>query len=563
MCAIPIRQLGSNVHRPHPGRLPHGECVDMHEHTIHPTDERPPGGYCRTHELNILLIAALYAVSRVLSRSLAFSESLRDVLRVLHDEAGLCRGMIAVVDSNSGNLVVHAVHHELDGSEVSYRPGEGILGRILEKPCTVMLERASDDPAFLNRLGIYAHALPFIAVPIRVGGNLQGVLVVQPEAPEDGLLAERTQFVEMVANLIGQSLRLALEVEQDKSSLVEERDHLRRTVRHQFGFDSMVGRSTVMRRVFDQARMVAKWNTTVLIRGETGTGKELIANAIHYNSPRARNALVKLNCAALPESLLESELFGHERGAFTGAVEARKGRFEQAHGGTLFLDEIGDVSAPFQAKLLRILQEGEFERVGGSRTIKVDVRIIAATHRDLETAVDMGDFREDLFYRLNVMPLFLPPLRERIEDIPEIARHLLGKIGADQKRKLSLTDMAQRRLASHEWPGNVRELENCLERAAVLSENGQIDVDLIRFPSSRERPTPRPVRISDAHAPRPPAGPMADVAIDDPNLSEKERVIAALEQAGWVQAKAARILGMTPRQIAYRIQTLNIEVKQF
>jgi Nif-specific regulatory protein len=420
----------------------------------------------------------------------------------------------------------------------------------------------ADEARFLNRGEVYQGELPFIAVPIKVGGDLKGVLAVQPEHPEDGLLEERAQFVEMVANLIGQSLRLSMQVAQEKSSLLEERDLLRRTVRHQFGFDSMVGRSAVMRRVFDQARMVAKWNTTVLIRGETGTGKELIANAIHYNSPRARNALVKLNCAALPENLLESELFGHERGAFTGAVESRKGRFEQAHGGTLFLDEIGEVSAAFQAKMLRILQEGEFERVGGSKTIKVDVRIIAATHRDLETAVEMGDFREDLFYRLNVMPLFLPPLRERIEDIPEIARHLLTKIGSDQKRKLTLTDMANRRLASHDWPGNVRELENCLERAAVLSDDGQIDVDLIRFPSVRERSSPRPMRtvISTVN---PNTGPMSDIDIDDPNLSEKERVIAALEQAGWVQAKAARILGMTPRQIAYRIQTLNIEVKQF
>jgi Nif-specific regulatory protein len=226
------------------------------------------------------------------------------------------------------------------------------------------------------------------------------------------------------------------------------------------------------------------------------------------------------------------------------------------------LDEIGEVSPAFQAKMLRILQEGEFERVGGSKTIKVDVRIIAATHRDLETAVEMGDFREDLFYRLNVMPLFLPPLRERIEDIPEIARHLLSKIGNDQKRKLTLTDMANRRLANHDWPGNVRELENCLERAAVLSEDGVIDVDLIRFPSSRERSTARPLRTATPSA-SPVAAAPADLDINDPNLSEKERVIAALEQAGWVQAKAARILGMTPRQIAYRIQTLNIEVKQF
>ena len=538
-------------------------------HTIHNADDCPPeGGFCRTHELNILLLSALYAVSRELSRSLNFRESLREVLRVLHEEAGLTRGLIGVVDAESGKLAVHTIYNPdgPDADTAQYGPGEGIIGLILERPRSIKLMRVADEPRFLNRMRIYEPELPFIAVPIKVGGNLQGVLAVQPEAPEDGLLEERAQFVEMVANLIGQNLRLAMDVAQEKSSLLEERDLLRRTVRHQHGFDSMVGHSAVMRRVFDQARMVAKWNTTVLIRGETGTGKELIANAIHYNSPRARNMLVKLNCAALPENLLESELFGHERGAFTGAVEARKGRFEQANGGTLFLDEIGEVSAAFQAKLLRILQEGEFERVGGSKTIKVDVRIIAATHRDLETAVEMGDFREDLFYRLNVMPLFLPPLRERIEDIPDIARHLLGKIGNDQKRKLTLTDMAQRRLASHDWPGNVRELENCLERAAVLSEDGRIDVDLIRFPSSRERSSGRPLRNGGpaSFASAPPAAPPAEeVDLADPSLSERERVIAALEQAGWVQAKAARILGMTPRQIAYRIQTLNIEVKQF
>ena len=524
----------------------------------------PSGGYCRTHELNILLLAALYAVSRVLSRSLAFHETLRDVLRVLHDEAGLTRGLLAVVDAESGKLSIHTIYNPdgPDADDGQYGPGEGMIGQILERPRTIKLARVADEPRFLNRTRLYDQDLPFIAVPIKVGSHLQGVLAVQPEAVEDGLLEERAQFVEMVANLIGQSLRLSLDVAQEKSTLVEERDLLRRTVRHQFGFENMVGRSAVMRRVFDQARLVAKWNTTVLIRDETGTGKELIANAIHYNSPRARNALVKLNCAALPENLLESELFGHERGAFTGAVEARKGRFEQANGGTLFLDEIGEISSAFQAKLLRVLQEGEFERVGGSRTVKVDVRIIAATHRDLETAVEMGDFREDLFYRLNVMPLFLPPLRERIEDIPDIARHLLGKIGNDQRRKLVLTDMAVRRLASHEWPGNVRELENCLERAAVLSEDGQIDVDLIRFPGARERSQPRPLPAFSA---APPANNIAPPEIDlgDPNLSERERVIGALEQAGWVQAKAARLLGMTPRQIAYRIQTLNIEVKQF
>jgi Nif-specific regulatory protein len=323
-----------------------------------------------------------------------------------------------------------------------------------------------------------------------------------------------------------------------------------------------------MRRIFDQVRLVAKWNTTVLIRGETGTGKELVANAIHYNSPRARGPYIKLNCAALPENLLESELFGHEKGAFTGAVGARKGRFEQADGGTLFLDEIGDISPSFQAKLLRVLQEGEFERVGGGRTLKVDVRIIAATHRDLENAVEVGEFREDLYYRLSVMPLFLPPLRERLEDIPEIARHLLGKIGKVQNRKLSIQDAAIRRLAAYTWPGNVRELENCLERAAILAEEGGIDPALIRFPPARERANRRGdagmAYAGAGQATDPscltPSAPVPDAG--DPALDERSRVITALEQAGWVQARAARLLGLTPRQIAYRIQTLGIEVKQ-
>ena len=294
-----------------------------------------------------------------------------------------------------------------------------------------------------------------------------------------------------------------------------------------------------MRRVFDQARQVARWNTTVLIRGETGTGKELIANAIHYHSPRSRHALVKLNCAALPENLLETELFGHERGAFTGAVDTHKGRFEQAHGGTLFLDEIGEISSAFQAKLLRVLQEGEFERVGGSRTIRVDVRVIAATHRDLEAAVDAGEFREDLFYRLNVMPLFLPPLRERIEDIPDIAQHLLGKIGQAQGRKLRMTDAATSRLAAHHWPGNVRELETVWSgRRCCRRRPHRRGLDLF---SGRARTRQR----APGGSPRP-AAHLTPPSVDDPSLSERERVIAALEQAGWVQAKAARLLGMTP-----------------
>jgi Nif-specific regulatory protein len=359
----------------------------------------------------------------------------------------------------------------------------------------------------------------------------------------------------MVANLIGQTVRLSLMVEKERRELEEERDKLRRQVRGDHGFDSVIGHTDAMTLVFDQIRQVAKWNTTVLVRGESGTGKELVADAIHYNSPRARSPFVKLNCAALPDNLLESELFGHEKGAFTGANIQRKGRFEQANGGTLFLDEIGEISPAFQAKLLRVLQEGEFERVGGSRTLKVDVRIIAATNRDLEAEVRAGEFREDLYYRLNVMPIFMPSLRERIEDIPDLARFLGSKIGKMQGRELKVTDSAIRVLVRHNWPGNVRELENCLERAAVMSEQGVIDRDVIQLAG---------LNVTGAESESPTALPKSpSVDLDDPNLDERERVIAALEEAGWVQAKAARLLNMTPRQIAYRIQTLKIRVRQY
>jgi Nif-specific regulatory protein len=259
----------------------------------------------------------------------------------------------------------------------------------------------------------------------------------------------------------------------------------------------------------------------------------------------------------LPENLLESELFGHEKGAFTGAIAARRGRFETANGGTLFLDEIGEISPAFQAKLLRVLQEGELERVGGSHTLKVDVRVIAATHRDLEAAVDAGNFREDLYYRLNVMPILLPALRERPEDVPDLARFLATRIGEMQGRRLSLTDAAIRRLTQYGWPGNVRELENCLERAAVMSDSGIIDGDLILIDRYRESAPSAP-----AHAPAPVARAGTDDEVSDYEIDERSRVVAALEQAGWVQARAARLLGMTPRQIAYRILTLNIEVRK-
>lgn len=497
---------------------------------------------------------ALYAVSRVLSHSLNFRETLRGVLRILHDLGGLRFGLVSLVDEDSGDLLVSALH-ERDAQPfetVRYRPGEGVLGTILMRDEPWIVPCIGDEPRFLDRLGVYDTNLPFIGVPIRIGkAEPIGVLAAQPPAG-DYVLSRHARFLEMVSNLIGQSVRLARNVAHTEQELRDERDKLRREVKGEHGFSNIVGHTYPMKVVFEQVRQVAKWNTTVLIRGESGTGKELVASAIHYNSARSNSPFVKLNCAALPDNLLESELFGHEKGAFTGAVSMRKGRFEIADGGTLFLDEIGEISPTFQAKLLRILQEGEFERVGGTRTIKVDVRIIAATNRDLEQEVHEGRFREDLYYRLNVMPIFMPALRERAEDIPDLARFLVGKVAKAQGRDLSITDSAVRLLMRHGWPGNVRELENCLERAAVMSGNGIIDRDAINLTGLEDG-------MSAAGGPAPV---VSKVDLNDPNLDEKERVIAALEEAGWVQAKAARLLNMTPRQVAYRIQTLGIKVRQ-
>ncbi|MDF9391500.1 MULTISPECIES: nif-specific transcriptional activator NifA [Methylococcus] len=496
---------------------------------------------------------ALYQVGQVLNSTSDLMGRLEGVLNVLHEQADLRSGMIALREPETGALVLAVLRRgeagRISDEPVRYEPGEGLIGTILEANCTIMVERIADEPRFLGRLGLYDPELPFIGSPIHVGKDeLLGVLAAQPSERE--LLGERARFLEMVSNLVAQSVGLLRGMEQKQRDLTTQCEQLQQTLRSNYGFENIIGRTPPMMRVFETVRQVAKWNTTVLIRGESGTGKEMIASAIHFNSPRASGPFVKLNCAALPENLLESELFGHEKGAFSGAVSQRKGRFELANHGTLFLDEIGEISPAFQAKLLRVLQEGEFERVGGIHTLKVDVRIIAATNRDLELAVEEGSFREDLYYRLNVMPIQMPPLRQRKEDIPELARFLLGRISRNQGgRSLEIKESAIRSLMRHDWPGNVRELENLLERAAIMSREGVIDSEVIGMTGLKEKLT----TPADAASYK--------VDLDDENLDERERIIAALEQSGWVQAKAARLLDMTPRQIAYRVKILNIHMK--
>ena len=505
-------------------------------------------------------------LGRVFSRPLDLRGTLGKVLDRLHEAGGYARAIVLLRDDAGEGLHISAAASDVPEASLpaGYRSGEGVVGGVAGSGESVLLPRIADEPAFLHRLDVFDPEGAFLAVPIRGGdGTVAGVLAAQPPA-ERAALGERLRFLELVADLMAQAVRLHRRAHEEHQDIREERDSLRRRVRGQHGFDSIVGHTPVMRQVFEQVRLVSKWNTTVLLRGESGTGKELIANAIHYNSSRASAPFVKLNCAALPENLLESELFGHEKGAFTGAAAQRKGRFEIADGGTLFLDEIGEISGLFQSKLLRVLQEGEFERVGGSETMKVDVRVIAATNRNLEDAVAAGNFREDLYYRLNVMPIRTPPLRERAEDIPDLARFLVDKIARDHRRSLGIDDTAIRLLLRYRWPGNVRELENHLERAAIMSETGVIDERAVILAGLQDRilsgpgidETPPPALQKK---PAPVEAPPDDVRPP----GERERVIQALERAGWVQAKAARLLHMTPRQIAYRIRTLGIEIKQF
>jgi DNA-binding NtrC family response regulator len=345
-----------------------------------------------------------------------------------------------------------------------------------------------------------------------------------------------------------------MEVKVDKAlelkRLRHELDYLRDEQQESYDFDRIVGGSEPLQKVLAVVRKVAKSNSTVLIRGETGTGKELIAGAIHRNSLRASRNFVKVNCAALQENLLESELFGHEKGAFTGADRQRIGRFEQADGGSLFLDEIGDMSASTQAKILRVLQEHEFERLGGTRTIKVDVRLVAATNRDLPEMVSRGAFREDLYYRLNVVTIGMPPLRERKDDIIPLASWFVRRFGGELKKKLEGFDPdAQKMLMRYNWPGNIRELENAVERAALLAEGATIKADDLRLgevASAGPGETTAAVKI-------PPSG----IALEE---IERQALVEALKMSNWVQKDAAELLSISPRVMNYKIKTLGIDM---
>jgi Nif-specific regulatory protein len=409
-----------------------------------------------------------------------------------------------------------------------------------------------------------------VGVPVKADGRVIGALAIvrehSPGDQADFCFDADIRVLGSVANLVGLNLRVRRLGAGDgaSDSPIRGAPAIQVDDPQVDASQALVGTAVCWRATLRRAQIAAKTNATVLLRGETGTGKNVVARVLHDASHRRDRSFVVVNCAALSETLLESELFGHEKGSFTGATSQRKGRFELADGGTLFLDEIGEISQVFQAKLLRVLQLGEFERVGGTTTCKVDVRIIAATHRDLEDAVSAGSFRADLYYRLCVVPIRLPSLRERPDDIPQLARAFLGRFNAENRTQLALGDTAVAALMLYSFPGNVRELENAIRRAATLSEHRTLMADDFSFlgvansAGGDQASLPLSSNASQEHL-----EPGTPDVVAGNRLVDRDRLVEALERTGWVLAKAARNLGMTPRQISYAVQKHRIAVRKY
>jgi Nif-specific regulatory protein len=434
-----------------------------------------------------------------------------------------------------------------------YRLGEGVTGKVVETGQPAVVPRISEEPLFLNRTGarkrLRKQEISFICVPIKLGNMVIGALSADRLFAEDVSFEEDVRLLSIIASMIAQAVRLRQSVQQERQRLLEENIRLQEELKDKFRPSNIIGNSKAMQAVYDLIARVSKSDATVLIRGESGTGKELVAHAVHYNSPRATKPFIKVNCAALPEGVLESELFGHEKGAFTGALAVRKGRFELAHGGTIFLDEVGDFSPSTQIKMLRVLQEREFERVGGTETIKTNVRVIAATNRDLERLVAQGQFREDLYYRLNVFPIHIPPLRDRRSDILLLADHFVEKYSTvSHKDVRRITTPAIDMLVVYHWPGNVRELENCVERAVLMSDDGVIH-------GYHLPPTLQTAEASGT----------VHVGTLEESLDNVEREIIqdALKSSRGNMAQAARALGITERVMGLRVEKHNVSPRRF
>jgi Nif-specific regulatory protein len=513
-------------------------------------------------------ISAIYEVGKILTSTQNLTRAMGTALRTLQSLLGFDRTAIFLPDAATREIRMElsAGYTAEERARARYVWGEGIVGKTMKAGGPSAIPDVRKEPSFPDKTRTHgkgpAGPLSYIAVPIKIGNEVLGVLTGERigRAGTQALDAD-TRALTVIGCLIGQALKMHAAIDRLQEEFQRQQQEFEKKIRKTYRIENIIGQSKRMQEVFAQVTSVAPSRATVLLRGESGTGKEMVARAIHLAGLRPEGPFVTVNCAALPETLLESELFGHKRGAFTGAVEERKGRFELASGGTIFLDEVGDIPLPTQVKLLRVLQEKKFERLGENRTLAVDVRIIAATNADLERLVEDGRFREDLFYRLNVIPLYLPPLRDRREDIIPLTEYFLDRFNKEHAKGVSFTPEAIDLLRDYRWAGNVRELENLVERTVVMAKASSAGIsDLPRavrlFALSSITEEHRSLQGTAADGPTGPGEilSLSTFGADHLRAMEKEELRKALESTGWVIARAAKILGWTPRQVAYKMK---------
>jgi Nif-specific regulatory protein len=506
---------------------------------------------CRLYdELNLL-----FEISQTLERSFDLSEVMEPVLEQMAGLFGMRRGSIAILNRQTHTISTQYTYgiSEEDKNSPEILRAQEYCKATIETGKPVIVPDIRKDEEMSARALAYPELtegkqVSFISAPIKVGDKVVGCLNMERLAPVSRGFDADLRLLLLMGSVIARAVELRRQAEERYQQLEEENKKLQEHIENRYKPDNMVGSSSAMRMVYRHIEQVAESNTTVLLRGESGTGKELAASALHNASQRVGKAFVKFNCAALPESIIESELFGHEKGAFTGALSMRKGRFEIANGGTIFLDEIGDISPGTQVKLLRVLQEKCIERVGSHDPIHCDVRIITATSRNLEDMISKGEFREDLYYRLNVFPIYIPALRDRKSDILLLADHFIEKFSKDTGKKIRrITSVAIDMLMEYHWPGNVRELENCIERAVLLCNTDSIEAHHL----------PPTLQVKDAS--EKPKGTLQS-AVD---ALEQELIFDALKQNKGVISKTARDLGLTERIMGLRIKKYGIDTQRF
>ena len=500
-------------------------------------------------------LSCLYKVTRNLASSAGIRKSLMDILEIMRQEKLLENGTVTIINPQTRELEIEVACGITAEAKKRgrYKLGEGITGKVVATGEPILVPQIGEEPMFLNRTRTRGDKekkkSSFLCVPIKQENMPIGALSVDKVYEENfGIQSEEDlRFLTVVSGLISQTVQKVQRVNEEKRVLEQENSMLKRELSAKNRIRDIIGTSSRMQEVFDMVHRVADSNATILLRGESGTGKTMVARALHHNSSRSNGPFVVVNCSALPETLLESELFGHEKGSFTGANERKRGRFELAEGGTLFLDEIGEISVSVQVKLLEVIQERTFQRIGGSEIIKADIRLVAATNRDLEKAVKEHHFREDLYYRLNVFPIYLPPLRERRADILLLAEFFLEKFSLENNRPIKrISTSAIDLLVHYHWPGNVRELQNCLERAVLICDSDTIQA--IHLPPTLQTADPGKSggRLSLA------------AAVES---FERELIIDALKQNKGNQSKAARYLDTSLRIINYKIHNYNIDPK--